>query len=83
MITPQIVNYKVPFFLPERIVSVGAMREETRWLYRLYIILSEPCFHETENVAISDISLEGNPCLNFVYLVVKRLDIGIILGRGE
>jgi hypothetical protein len=27
--------------------------------------------------------LEGNPCLNFVYLVVKRLDIGIILGRGE
>ena len=33
-------------------------------------------FRETENVTISDVSLEGNPCWNFIYLVVKRLDIG-------
>jgi hypothetical protein len=50
------------------LVSVGAMREETS--------SSEPCFRETKNVTVYDVSLEGFPCTDLVYLVVKRLDIG-------
>ena len=58
-------------------MSVGAMQGEARVLNRFrQYIAREPCFSETENVTISDVSLEGNPCLDFVYLIVKRLDIG-------
>ena len=80
MITPSVVNHEeytptLPL-LREVFISVGAMHGEARWLnqFRQHIP-SEPCFRETENVTISDVSLEGNPCSNFVYLVVKRLDI--------
>ena len=81
MITSCVVNheaYTPALLLPREVfISVGATYEEARWLNRLrQRIPREPCFHETENVTISDVSLEGNPCSNFIYLVVKRLDIG-------
>ena len=81
MITPRLVNHKADttalLLTREMLVSVGAMREETRWLYRLWHrVSSEPCFRETKNVTVSDVSLEGNSFSYFVYLVVKRLDIG-------
>ena len=81
MITPRLVNHKA--YTPalpltrEMLVSVGAMREETRWLYRLRLrVSSEPCFREAKNVTVSDVSLECYPCSDFINLVVKRLDIG-------
>ena len=81
MITPLLVNHKayppVLLLTREMFVSVSAMREETRWLYRLrQCVSSEPRFRETKNITISDVSLEGNLCSDFVYLVVKRLDVG-------
>ena len=43
--------------------------------------MAEP--FETENVAISDVSLEGNPCSNFIYLLSGDWTLAsTILGSG-
>ena len=57
MITPRHVNHEAyapaPLLTRKMFVSVGAMREETSWLYRLRLrVSSEPCFREAKNVSL-------------------------------
>ena len=89
MITPQIVNHKAytpPVFLPERCLILSARcGKKPGGSNRLrQHIPSEPCSRKTENVTISDVTLEGNPCSNSSTLLSRDWTLASsILGSSE